>query len=641
MGNILGNGVSALLAFQRSLATVSHNISNVNTPGYTRQRTDLSTRPPEFTGVGYIGTGVQVTGIERVYDAFLNRQVVTNTASESQFAQFHQLAGQVDNLLGNQSAGLNASLQRFFGALQDVANDPTSTAVRQTLLSSGQSLVQTFHTLSAQLNSLNTNVNQALTTNATDITSLAQGIAKLNGEIVNAQGAGSGITPNDLLDQRDALVAKLAKLVGVSTVKEGNGALDVYIGSGQTLVVGLKSATLATVNNTLDPSRKDLTLSFGGPSVVVTDQVTGGRLGGMLQFRKAVLDPAFNGLGRVAVGLARTFNTQHKLGMDLKSRLGGDFFTEPQPQVLPEPGNSGSVVAVTVADTSKLTTFDYRLTYNGSAYTLTRLSDGQTVPIMGSGTAASPFTADGLSIVVGVGGAAGDQYLIRPTHNGAAQIGLAITEPDRVAVAAPVRIGPAVDSIGTTTNTGTGAFGKITATAAATLPLGGDVTFAYDGATKTFNYSGGASGSFAYDPVTDSGKTFTAAGIGFTVTGTPANGDRFVMSNNTGGVGDNRNALLLGGLQGTPLLVGKTATYSDAYGQLVADVGSKTQQADIAQKAQAALLQQAQQAQSSVSGVNLDEEAAKMIRFQQAYQAAARIITVADTIFQTLLNAVR
>ncbi|GBE48702.1 flagellar hook-associated protein 1 [bacterium BMS3Bbin12] len=640
MGDILGNGVSALLAFQRSLATVSHNISNVNTPGYTRQRTDLSTRPPQFTGVGYIGTGVQVTGIERVYDAFLNRQVVTNTAAESQLAQFHQLAGQVDNLLGNRSAGLSASLQRFFGALQDVADDPTSTAVRQTLLSSGQSLVQTFHTLSNQLNSLSGNVNQALITNATDITGLARGVAKLNGAIVNAQGVGSGITPNDLLDQRDALVTNLAKLVGVSTVKEDNGALDVYIGSGQALVVGLKSATLSTVGNTLDPSRKDLTLSFGGPPVVVTDQITGGRLGGMLQFRKAVLDPAFNGLGRIAFGLARTFNNRHRLGMDLKGRMGGDFFTEPQPQVLPAPGNGGSV-AVTVADTSKLTTSDYRLTYNGSAYTLTRLSDGQTVPLTGSGTTASPFTADGLSIVVGAGAAAGDQYLIRPTHDGAAQIGLAITEPDRVAAAAPVRIGPAVDSTGTSTNTGTGAFGKITATAAATLPLSSDVTFTYDSTTKTFSYSGGASGSFAYDPATDSGKTFTAAGINFTVTGTPADGDKFVMSNNTGGVGDNRNALLLGGLQGTPLLVGATATYSDAYGQLVADVGSRTQQSDIAQKAQAALLQQAQQARSSVSGVNLDEEAAKMIRFQQAYQAAARIITVSDTIFQTLLNAVR
>ncbi len=640
MGDILSNGVSALLAFQRSLATVSHNISNVNTPGYTRQRTDLSTRPPQFTGVGYIGTGVQVTGIERVYDAFLNRQVVTNTASESQFAQFHQLAGQVDNLLGNQSAGLNASLQRFFGALQDVANDPTSTAVRQTLLSSGQSLVQTFHTLSGQLNSLNADVNQALTTHAADITGLAQGIAKLNGAIVNAQGAGSGAAPNDLLDQRDALVAKLAKLVGVSTVKEGNGALDVYIGSGQALVVGLKSATLATVDNTPDSSRKDLTLSFGGPPVVVTAQITGGQLGGMLQFRKAVLDPAFNGLGRVAVGLARNFNNQHKLGMDLKGRMGGDFFTEPQPQVLSAPGNGGSAT-VTIADTSKLTTSDYRLTYNGSAYTLTRLSDGQTVPLTGSGTTANPFTADGLSIVVGTGAAAGDQYLIRPTHDGAAQIGLAITEPDRVAAAAPVRIGPAVDSTGTSTNAGTGAFGKITATAAATLPLSSDITFTYDSTAKTFNYSGGASGSFAYDPATDSGKTFTAAGVEFTITGTPANGDKFVMSNNTGGVGDNRNALLLGALPGTPLLAGKTATYSDAYGQLVAGVGSQTQQADIAQKAQAALLQQARQAQSSVSGVNLDEEAAKMIRFQQAYQAAARIITVSDTVFQTLLNAVR
>ncbi len=642
MGDILGNGVSALLAFQRSLATVSHNISNVNTPGYTRQRTDLSTLPPQFTGAGYIGTGVQVTGIERVYDSFLNRQVTTNTAAESQLSQFHQLASQVDNLLGSQGAGLNASLQSFFSALQDVANTPTSTAVRQTFLSSAQSLVQTFHTLSGQLNSLNDNVNQSLTNNAADITSLAQGIAKLNREIVNAQGAGSGITPNDLLDQRGALVNKLAKLVGVTTIQEGNGALDVYIGSGQALVVGLKSATVATANNTTDPSHKDLTLSFGGGApVAITAQISGGTVGGMLQFRKDVLDPALNGLGRLAVGLAQTFNAQHRLGMDLKGRMGGDFFVAPQPQVLPAPGNAGSVTSVTVSDPAQLTTSDYRLSYNGSAWTLTRLSDGQNVALSGSGTAASPFTADGLSIVVGPGAAAGDQYLIQPTRTGAAQIGLAVTEPDRIAAAAPVRIDPAVDSTGTTTNTGTGAFGAVTATAAAALPLSGDITFTYDAATKTFSYSGGASGSFAYDPSTDSGKTFSAAGIQFTVTGTPATGDQFIMSNNTAGIGDNRNAVLLGQLQSKPLLVGGTASYSDTYGQLVADVGSKTQQADVAQQAQAALLQQAQQAQSAVSGVNLDEEAAKMIQFQQAYQAAARVITVSDTIFQTLLNAVR
>lgn len=641
MADLLATGVSALLAYQSSLSTVGHNIANVNTPGYSRQRVDLSPQPAQFTGAGYIGTGVQATGVARVYDQFLNNQVVTNTSGQSQLQQFYQLASQVDNLLGSSSSGVSPAMQKFFNSVQDVANDPTSTATRQVMLSSGQSLVQTFHTLSDQLTSLDSGINQNLTTAASDITSLAQGIAQLNQQIVNAQAAGQGVTPNDLLDQRDALVAKLAKKVAVTTTTESNGALDVFIGSGQSLVVGLKAATLATANNTLDPSRKDLTLTFGTQSVVVTNQITGGEVGGMLQFRKEVLDPAFNGLGRLAIGLAGSFNKQHNLGVDQNGQLGGNFFNLPPPQVLPNPGNSGSI-SVGYDKVVNLTASDYSLNYNGASYVLTRLSDGKIVPMSGSGTAANPFVADGLSIVVGPGAAAGDQYLIRPTRQGAAGIDVAITDPSKIAAAAPVLINGATDATGTPTNAGTGSFTNITATTRSALPLSGNVTFTYDSAAKVFNYSGGASGSFAYDPAVDNGKTFSAAGINFTVTGTPANGDQFVMSNNTtAGSGDNRNALLLGGLQGQPLLASGTATYSDTYGQLVADVGSQTQQANVAQQAQAALLQQSQQARDAVSGVNLDEEAAKMVQFQQAYQAAARIISVSDTVFQTLLSAVR
>ncbi|MHB1239329.1 MAG: flagellar hook-associated protein FlgK [Gammaproteobacteria bacterium] len=640
MADLLSIGASALLADQTLLNTVSQNIANVNTPSYSRQRVNLTPQQAQFTGAGYIGSGVQVSGVQRVYDQFLNNQVVTNTSAQNQLQQLYQLSSQVDNLLGTSGSGVTTAVQNFFNSVQDVANSPTSTATREALLGSGQSVVQTFNTLSAQLTSLDSGVNQNLTNAASNITSLAQGIAQLNQQIVNAQAAGQGVSPNDLLDQRDALVTQLAQQVGVTTSTESNGALDVSIGSGQSLVVGLKAATLATVNNSVNPSQKDITLTFGSQSVVVTNQITGGQVGGMLQFRTNVLDPALNGLGRVAIGLAGTFNKQQQLGMDLNGQLGGNFFTVPQPQVLPNPGNSGSI-SVGFSNVGNLTTSDYTLAYNGSSYTLTRLSDGKNIPMSGAGTSTNPFVADGLSIVVGPGAAAGDQYLIQPTRLGAAQIGMAITDPSKVAAAAPVQINAATNSTGTPTNAGSGSFTNVAATTASGLPLSSNVTFTYDATAKVFNYSGAVSGSFAYDPTVDSGKTFSAGGIQFTVTGTPATGDQFVMSNNTSGSGDNSNAVLLAGLQSQPLLASGTATYSDTYGQVVANIGSQTQQANIAQQAQTALLQQAQQARDSVSGVNLDEEAANMIKFQQAYQAAAQVISVSNTLFQSLLSAVR
>ena len=293
--------------------------------------------------------------------------------------EFYRLASQVDNLLADPQAGLAPSLQRFFGAVSDVANDPSSIPARQVLLSEAQSLADRFHYLDQRLESLRNGVNTQITNTVSEINGLASGIAAMNRDIALALGTGAGQPPNDLLDQRDELVRQLAERVAVTTVPQDDGALNVFIGNGQTLVVGGNASRLDVVGNPYDPTRKEVAITAGPISSIVSDMLTGGTLGGALQFRNEMLDSAQNALGRAAIGLAATFNDQHRLGQDLNNALGGDFFTaidNSSPRVL---STSAATVSVSVPDVNALTTSDYRLDYDGATYTVTRLSDNAAV----------------------------------------------------------------------------------------------------------------------------------------------------------------------------------------------------------------------------------------------------------------------
>jgi flagellar hook-associated protein 1 FlgK len=638
-GDTLGIGVSGLLAFQRALATVSHNISNANTDGYSRQRTELITQTPQFAGNGYVGTGVRVDSIKRLYDDFLALQARTSTSSFSRLDRYYNFASQVDGMLAGAQTGLAPALQDFFNAVQGVANDPASVPARQALLGMGGTLVDRFRYLDRQLADLYGRVNADLRDTVTEINNLASGIASLNQEIARAQG--SGQTPNDLLDRRDNLINQLAKRVSVTTVAQSDGTVSVFAGNGQTLVVGTKSMSLSITPNLYDATRYDIGYAVGSTTVNVSSQLTGGTLGGALDFRSQVLDTARAALGRVAAGLAKTLNDQHRLGMDLNGAMGGSFFTAPTPTVAPASTNSGGSVGIAIGNASGLQASDYQLRYDGSnAYTLTRLSDGTTTAIATGGT--SPYTTsviDGFTLTITAGAATGDTFLVKPVTGSAGSIGLAVSDPNKIAAAAPIR------TAATLTNTGTGAISAGTVSNTTNLPLAATITLTFDATNNRFNVTNGPGGTIDYNPSTDSGgKEFTFSGYGgmkFTISGVPANGDTFTIASNAGGTGDNRNALLLGALQTQSTLAGGTATYAGAYGQLVSDVGTKTRAAEINRGAQAALRDQALAARAAVSGVNLDEEAADMVRFQQAYQAAAQVITVSNTLFETLLGAVR
>ena len=651
--SLLSIGSSGLQAFQRSLNTIGHNIANVNTDGYSKQTVDLSTRIPQVNGYGFAGTGVQTTSITRSYSAFAEGSVRNSTSSAAEFETFHALATQLDNVVADPDAGMSTSIQSFFDAFQDVADTPSSTAAREVLLNEGQHLAEQFNELASWMDSVRGQVNNDVRNSVSEINRLSDGIARLNESIVFEQGRSGGQPVNDLLDQRDTLIRDLSELVSVTTLQQDDGSLNVMTGTGQVLVVGNKASTLDVYIEAGDPNQLGIAIKgSGGVQVPITEQLSGGRLGGLLSFRDRMLDPASNSLGLTAIGLSHFINEQQAQGMDLDSALGADFFNMSQPQALTLSGTPG-IVSVAFDDISQLNNNDYTLRFNSGAWQLKQNDTDQAVTMTGSGTAADPFIADGLSFEITAAPSDGDTYLIRPTRNGAIDMQMTLVNNRQIAAAAPLR------SLTATANTGTGEIsaGAVTdinnsvfQSAAGQLSPPVLVRFTNSTSYDVYDNTDPLSpvlleAGVAYDPATGTEVFPTPGGLdhGYSVQikGAPLAGDEFSTEYNTGGVGDNRNALLLSSIATDKLMANGTASITDSYNALVADVGTGTKQAELNSLAQNRVLDQAISRRESISGVNLDEEAADLLRFQQAYQAAAQVITVANSLFDTLLNAVR
>ncbi len=622
MADMFSSGVSGLLAFQNALTTTSHNISNVATEGYSRQRVELGTRPAELQGDFYLGTGVDSRTVRRSYDQLLTEQVRNTGSAAAQLDTYATLASRLDNLLGAQGSSISPIMSQFFNDLESLAEHPSGIPERQVVLTDAQALTDRFNTLDTQLNNLQAEVNQQITQDVAEINRLSSTIADLNDQVVTAQSRSNGAPPNDLLDARDEALRQLAAKVSVQTVTQDDGAINVFAGSGQALVVGQNATALMTVTDPYDPTR--LGIAYGsatGP--VVSNQLTGGSLGGALAFRRETLDPARNSLGRLALGVTDTVNTQHRLGMDLNGQLGGDVFAVAAPQTLPHRDNTGSAnLTAAITDPAVLTLSDYQARYDGSQWEVTRLSDGART------TGSLPLAMDGFAIDLTGAPAAGDRFLIRPTASAAGSMAVLIEDPRALAAASPIRTSAAL------ANTGSGRINPGAAIDPTDPALGTSVTLEFL-TPSTFSVNG--NGSYPYT----AGADIAFNGWQTQIEGSPQIGDQFTISPNTGGVGDNRNVLALADLQSKSLLEGGTATYGESYERLVGEVANRSRQATLGRDTQNLLNQQAQAARDSVSGVNLDEEAAQMLRFQQAYQAAAQVIATSDTLFQTLLDAIR
>lgn len=645
---ILSIGVSALTANRQAMDTTGHNIANVNTEGYSRQTVDFTTRKPDFAGVGYIGTGVDSAQISRQYDSFVASQVRTNQSVTAELRAYYEGAAKLDAMVADADTGIQPALNAFFDALQTLADDPASVSTRQLVLSEAESMVDRFHSFDQEFESTRNSLNNQIEASVTEINRLAEDIAAINDDIKLASGA----APNDLLDKRDQLVNELSELVDIQVLQQSDGAYNIFIGKGQPLVMDTSTATLTTQPSELDASNLDIAFSYTYGTQVITDQISGGDIGGMLRFRQEVLEPAQNRLGLVALGLANDLNAQQQLGLDLDGLAGTAMFSLGSAQVL-EPGTNGSSISVSFNDIGDLTGDDYQLVYDGSDFILENLSDGSTQTL-----AAGLNTVDGLDININAAGATtGDTFLIQPTRNAAASLDLLFTDARRLAAASPLQASPATDASGNALNTGDASITQPANASTTGLPLAADMQLVYNAAAGGFDIINGPAAPddfIAYDatdptqiigvdiPLTANPTQFSAFGdLSFTISGVPDDGDTFVIGNNTSGGSDNRNALAMAALQTADRLLGGTATYNESYAQMVSDVGSKTYHAELNLSAQESLLERSQDDMQAISGVNLDEEAAKLIQYQQAYQASAQVISVANTLFDTLISAVR
>jgi flagellar hook-associated protein 1 FlgK len=625
MADLFGIGLSALLAQQRALATTSNNVANASTPGYSRQRTELGERPVEHMGQDFVGTGVTTGLNRRMTDDLMLEQVRTASTGSKRADALADLATTLDNLLGSNDSGLNATLQSFTNALQGVANDPSSLAARQSLLSEAGSTVARFQSLNQRMSTIDDEIRSRVSADADQISALGASIAEVNKQVL-AAGANP---PPDLLDKRDQMLEDLSGLVQVTVSTQRDGTIGVFIGSGQALVLGTTASKLVVTSGNLDPSQPQLALRSGSaPDVTITQFLSGGELGGLLDFNREMLAPARAEVGRIAVGLADAVNTASRNGMDLDGQLGGNFFSVAGPQTFAAGTNSGSgAITATISNVAALDTANYQLSYNGTTYTLQRTDTGAVVPMTGAGTAGNPFVANGISLVVSGAPAAGDQFLIKPLDQALGTLKVLVTSPGDIAAAAPTRTSADLG------NTGTGAISAGSVIDVTNPNLLTTATIQFINATT---YSVNGAGAFAYTP----GGNIDINGTRVQITGAPATGDQFVIESNAGGSGDNRNALaMLDQLAGN--VFNGNVTLKTAASSMLADIGAKTAAATSQQSAQSTVLQQSQQRLDSLRGVNLDEEAANMLRYQQLYQAAAQTISVAGSLFSTLLAALQ
>ncbi len=659
-------GVSALQVAQLGLATTSHNIANANTEGYNRQRIIQASNVATLTGAGYVGQGAHVSTIERIYSGYLATQVNTAQNSVSKLESYSSSISQLNDLLMDADAGLSSALEAFFSGVQQVSANPTSLTTRQTMVSGAETLVSRFHSLDALVDAQYQGINSQIQGYVGSINSYAQEIATLNKQIIVAESSNNQ-TPNDLYDQRDQLVSELNKLVGVKTTTNTNGSLNVYFGNGQQLVVGGQASSLSATTSSQDPTR--LTIGLVNPAGIQElpeSVLTGGSLAGVLEYRAQTLDRVANELGRIATTVALTFNAQHALGQDLLGNIDGDsafvanFFSIGAPSVVANSNNpsgsadvSASFLAPSVSSDgtfyTNLTASDYRLDVDASGnLSLTRLSDNvrwpspSEPPITSLSALNTAIANQGFEIGVTAGTfQSGSSYLIQPTRNAAQgfEVNDTIAADVRyIAAAAPIRT-----SAGTA-NLGGAVISAGSVTSVNSVPAtGSQIIFTYDDATPpvlsvSIKDSSGTitPGVPATVPFT-SGASIAYGSLEFKITGAPTDGDTFVIERNSNGVSDNRNALLLAQLQSSKTTAGNTASFATVYAQLVSDVGNKGREVTTILAAQKSLLTAAQDARDSVSGVNLDEEAANLLQYQQSYQAAAKMLQIASELFDSIL----
>ena len=625
MSNLLATGSSALIAFQRALSTVGHNVANINTPGYSRQRVELEARDATYFGYGYQGNGVQIVDVRRMADSLATSRLLDSGGELARLQQLSTLSSRLDQLFSEKATGISAPWSSFFDSVNALSSNAAGSADRESVLAQANALVTRFRQIDQHLDGLDTEVNAGLTAATGEVNRLAKEIAQLNGQI-----GGSSSPSGDLLDRRDQLISELVAFTGGNAATQDGGLVNVFSAGGQPLVVGATASTLVTVPDPYRPERLQVALETNGQRVTLDKRALGGQIGGLVEFRTTVLDPAMAELGRIATSLAQTFNEGHRAGMDQYGQMGADFFTLPAPRLSSNANNTGNASLTTsVGSVGGLNAQNVLLRFDGAAWVATHPDTGASIPMTGTGTAADPLVVNGIEVVLASGTpAANDRFLLQPTAGAAGNLSVAITDPGRIAAATPVK---ATTDLA---NTGSGKLSGLKVTDAANAALLAPANIEFIDATQ---YTINGTGPFVYTP----GQTIAYNGWSVVLDGAPAAGDTFSVGPTGANSSDNGNAKLLSNLDDARVLNGGTLTLNGAIGGLTTQVGSAARQADYSAQAQQVIRDQAQAARDAVSGVNLDEEAADLMRLQQAYQAASQIIATADTLFQSLLAATR
>jgi len=659
--DFLNIGITGLLSSQAAITTTSHNIANVNTEGYNMQKVDFGTNTPDFLGGSYIGTGVVTNEITRVFDSLALLDLRSNISNYSGLDTFVTQSDRVDRIVADPTTGLSPALQSFFDALQAVADDPASTATRQSLMSQTDLVIDRLQILDNQLNAQRISINGELKAVAGQVTTIGEAIASINKDIISAIGANfNGAQPNDLLDKRDQLINELSELVKVSVVEQADGAANIFIGNGQTLVIGSLSNELRVEDDPGDPLNSRMSMVTVGQAVPITSELVGGKLGGLIDYRNELLTPAINRLGLIAMGLASTINDQHQQGMDLNGQIGGLFFSDinnsvaEQSRVVSNSENTGNTqITMTIDDVNLVSVDNFRLEYDASTttYTLRNTDDDSVITsFINPGVPSSQvITGQGYTLNFNAGVVSdGDNFLLTPTRQSVGILENNITDLTQIAAAAPVTGTADIGNTGSAeiirtvvTDIGNASF----ATSGALSPpirIAFTTANTYDVINNTTNAVIAAGVAFTPNQENDMlAQAGLSVGYELTIGGTAVAGDVFRADYNVGGIGDNRNALALAAIQTQNVVNNGTSTLQEAYGLLVSEVGTRTNEGLISMDAAQSLLRQTEARIQQVSGVNLDEEAAKLIRFQQSYQASAQIISTANLIFDTLISAVR
>jgi flagellar hook-associated protein 1 FlgK len=644
---LLNIGTRALQANQTALQTAGNNIANVNTQGYSRQKVVLQTVQGQFTGGGYVGNGVGVQTIQRDFSAFLTRQATLASSTQSANNTRVDYLKQMESIFQGGASGLGASISDMLNSFSDVANAPTDLTARTVVLTRINETASRMRSASQSLDDLQSSVKQELGEKVSAINSLAGNIADVNGEISRALGTGQ--PPNDLLDRRDQLIRELNQYVQTTSIPATDGTVGIFIGGSQALVLGTAVSKVSIASDDYgDPLKSKLAIERSGQSVLLDESILGGgEVSGLLRFQNTDLAEGRNLLGRLTLTISTSMNAQHQLGLDLDGNVGGNLFTPAaftaqnvRPPAPPATLNKGTgSLTLNIVDASKFVASDYEVNFTSATTgTITRRSDGvifafpQTPP-PAAGTLA---TVDGFDIAEQtaptVARTAGDRFLIKPFSTSASNIKSEFSTPRALAVASPVA--------GTMGSSNTGSLQQVSLIARsnpiAPSALGVVLTFT---SSNTYTRSDQGAAVFTYT----SGQAIEAtvggtpnADWSATLQGSPKAGDTFTVNTNLFPTISAGNATAMMNLRDAAVFDG--AAMTDGYAGLISQIGIRTQSANYSAKVSDSIATNLERDRAGVSGVNLDEEAAKLLQFQQAYQASAKMIQIANSIFDTLIQ---